>query len=102
MSDNDLATKKVRRLSSPNHESQDVPTIEFVTPASDVSAFCRAVLCILVPNGFWGVGQGGDANQKVIMQHVDGFIHLRRFENLSLHSVSQKSKVRGSPQCLRA
>lgn len=78
---------------SPEDEGKNVTMIEFATPASDVSAFCRAVLCSLIPNGFWGVGKGGDANQKVMMQHIDRFVHLRRFENLSLHMVSQKLKV---------
>lgn len=102
MSCNDLDGKEVREVSSPKNESQDAPMVEFATPASDVSAFCRAVLCSLIPHGFWGVGKGADANQKVIMQHVDRFIHLRRFENLSLHLVSQNLKVAASPHCLGA
>lgn len=96
MSIDDSDGKKSRVISSPNNESQDVSMIEFATPASDVSAFCRAVLCSLIPNGFWGVGKQADANQKVILQHVDRFIHLRRFENLSLHVVSQQMKAWGS------
>lgn len=83
-------------VNDPTDESRNVPMIEFATPASDVSAFCRAALSSLIPHGFWGVGEEADANQKVIMRHVDRFIHLRRFENLSLHLVSQKIKVEGN------
>lgn len=97
----DLDGRKVQGISSPHNESQNVSMIDFATPAADVSAFCRAVLCNLIPNGFWGVGNGADANQKVIMHHVDRFIHLRRFENLSLHLVSQKLQVGGSSPCLK-
>lgn len=77
-------------------ENRNGPMIEFATPASDVSAFCRAALSSLIPHGFWGVGKEADANQKAIMRHVDRFIHLRRFENLSLHLVFQKIKVEGN------
>jgi telomerase reverse transcriptase len=67
--------------------------VEYATPSSDVSAFCRAVLARLIPHGFWGVGKEGEENQHVIMRHVDRFIRLRKFENLSLHLVSQSLKV---------
>ena len=97
----DLNSKTVHDTSTPKNESPNVFITDFATPASDVSAFCRAVLYSLIPHGFWGVGKGADANQKIIMQHVDRFIHLRRFENLSLHLVSQKLKVGGNPQQMR-
>lgn len=97
----DLDGNKIKGVSYLTNESGNVSMIEFATPASDVSAFCRAVLSSLIPYGFWGVGKGADANQKAIMQHIDRFIHLRRFENLSLHLVSQKLKVKGSLQRLR-
>lgn len=76
-------------------ESQKLSVIDFATPAAEVSAFCRAALCSLIPRGFWGVGPDGDANRKFFMRHIDRFIHLRRFENLSLHLVFQRLKVVG-------
>ena len=89
----DLCSSKTTGLSSQAAESRNLSMTEFATPASHVSAFCRAALGSLIPRGFWGIGNEGEANQKVIMQHVDGFIRFRRFENLSLHLVTQKLKV---------
>ncbi len=63
------------------------------TPHSDVSAFCRAVLTNVIPDGFWGGSAQGLENRGVVMRHVDKFIRLRRFENMSLHTVCQHLKV---------
>lgn len=67
---------------------------DFATPASAVSAFCRAVLLKLVPPQFFGDGLEGLANRKIIMKHVDTFIRMRRFESPSLHEVCSGLKVR--------
>ncbi|KAH9878518.1 hypothetical protein IAQ61_001790 [Plenodomus lingam] len=54
-----------------------------------VSAFCRAVIAKAIPKGFWG----GDGNKRVVMYWIDQFIHLRRFESLTLHQVTQKLQI---------
>ncbi|MCJ1474607.1 hypothetical protein MMC13_003267 [Lambiella insularis] len=64
------------------------------TPPEWVSAFCRAVLLRIMPKAFWGEGQNGVENQASVLQSVNCFIFLRRFENLNLHAVSQKLKIR--------
>lgn len=66
---------------------------DYATPASSVSAFCRAVLKRLIPNEFLGVGEGGISNRQILMKHVDRFVRLRRFESLSLHEVCKGLKV---------
>ena len=71
----------------------ETPIVDHATPASSVSAFCRAVLDKLVPRAFWGLGIGGDHNHKTIMHAVDQFVQLRRFENFTLHAISQNLKV---------
>ena len=76
--------------------SPETPLILLATPPSDVSAFCQAVLSNLIPNRFWGEGKQGQENKTVIMRHIDSFVRLRRFESLSLHTVSQGLKVRSS------
>ena len=63
------------------------------TPHSDVSAFCRAVLTNVIPNGFWGDNAQGLENKGAVMRHVDKFVRLRRFENMSLHTICQHLKV---------
>ncbi|PYI10604.1 hypothetical protein BO78DRAFT_360710 [Aspergillus sclerotiicarbonarius CBS 121057] len=69
---------------------------DYATPASSVSAFCRAVLRNLIPPQFYGTGQHRIQHQDIVLKHVDQFIHMRRFENLSLHEVCKGIKVRGS------
>lgn len=59
-------------------------------PTAHVSAFCRAVIAKVIPNGFWG----DEHNKRIIMSWIDQFIQLRRFETLSLHQVTQKLQVR--------
>ncbi|CEO58739.1 hypothetical protein PMG11_03444 [Penicillium brasilianum] len=66
---------------------------DFATPASAVSAFCRAVLLKVVPPQFFGDGLEGLANRKIIMKHVDTFIRMRRFESPSLHEVCSGLKI---------
>ena len=67
------------------------------TPHSDVSAFCRAVLTNVIPNQLWGDSVQGLENKAVVMRHVDKFIRLRRFENMSLHTVCQRLTVNCPP-----
>lgn len=66
---------------------------DYATPASSVSAFCRAVLHKLLPPRFFGDGEHGLWNRKMVMKHVDSFIKLRRYESLSLHEVCKGLKV---------
>lgn len=66
---------------------------DYATPSASVSAFCRAVLQKLIPPQFYGVGQDGVRNRKIILKHVDRFIRMRRFESLSLHEVCKGLKV---------
>ena len=77
-------------------KSPETPLVLLATPLSDVSAFCQAVLSNLIPNRFWGEGKQGQENKTVIMRNIDSFVRLRRFESLSLHTVSQGLKVRSS------
>lgn len=70
--------------------------VDLATPASQVSAFCQAVLSKIIPDGFWGDGEVQLANKKTIMSKVDHFIRLRRFETMSMHEVSQDLKVMDS------
>jgi hypothetical protein len=57
--------------------------------AAHVSAFCRAVISKVIPEGFWG----NEHNKRILMYWVDQFIALRRFESVNLHQVTQKIKV---------
>jgi telomerase reverse transcriptase len=67
--------------------------MDYATPSSSVSAFCRAVLRKLIPPQFYGVGQHQKSNQEIVFSHVDRFIRMRRFESLSLHEVCKGIKV---------
>ena len=71
--------------------------IDHATPASSVSAFCRAVLQKLIPPRFFGTGQHGLSNKRTILKRVDQFIRMRRFESLNLHEVCQGLKITSIP-----
>ncbi|KAL1956097.1 hypothetical protein VTO42DRAFT_7616 [Malbranchea cinnamomea] len=82
--------------------NQDIPTgkcsmVEFATPVSSVSAFCRAVMKKLIPNELFGCGDDKDHNRDNILRYVDVFIRLGRYESLSLHEVSQGLKITSIP-----
>ena len=82
----------------PENEQAKVPTtkcsfMDMATPESNVSAFCRAVLTNVIPDRFWGKGDDGKNNKAHIMYYVDQFVHLRKFESFSLHTVFQGVKV---------
>ncbi|KAJ5915547.1 hypothetical protein N7466_011480 [Penicillium verhagenii] len=66
---------------------------DYATPASSVSAFCRAVLLRLIPLKFFGDGSDGLFNRRAIMKHIDSFIKMRRFESPSLHEVCTGLKI---------
>jgi telomerase reverse transcriptase len=66
---------------------------DYATPASSVSAFCRAVLQKLMPPVFFGNGLDGVCNRRIVLKQVDTFIKMRRYESLSLHEVCKGLKV---------
>ncbi|KAJ5442593.1 reverse transcriptase [Penicillium cf. griseofulvum] len=68
-----------------------VSLTDYATPASSVSAFCRAVIQKLIPRQFWGLVR------MLVLRHVDRFIKLRRFESLSLHEVCKGVKITSIP-----
>ncbi|KAL2046145.1 hypothetical protein N7G274_001592 [Stereocaulon virgatum] len=86
-------TKSISPGTAPQPEASKPSFFALATPHSNVSAFCRAVLSILIPNDFWGNGDQGQTNKVALMQHVDRFVRLRRFENMSLHVVYQGLKL---------
>ncbi|CAI4216742.1 unnamed protein product [Parascedosporium putredinis] len=61
--------------------------------ADGVSAFCQRVLCKIIPNEVWGVGSVQKHNKELVMENVDRFVRLRRFENMSLHDIYQGMKL---------
>ncbi|PNY25820.1 Telomerase reverse transcriptase, partial [Tolypocladium capitatum] len=73
--------------------SKPGPLVDSACPAPDVSAFCRAVLSKIIPNGFWGDGDTMYHNKTTFLHKVDHFINLRQFESMTLHEISQGLKV---------
>ncbi|KAJ5147503.1 hypothetical protein N7526_000855 [Penicillium atrosanguineum] len=71
--------------------------IDYATPASSVSAFCRAVLQKLIPHTFFGDGPHRVSNRRIVLKHVDSLIKMRRYESLSLHQVCKGLKVTAIP-----
>ena len=103
-----VSRKKRQQLTSASGRTQktvygesspDVPLlrksnlIDAANPASQVSAYCRAVVSNVFPHDTWGTGQDGETNREIILRNIDVFVGLRRFESLSLHTVYQNLKV---------
>ncbi|KAI9772335.1 MAG: hypothetical protein M1840_001084 [Geoglossum simile] len=66
---------------------------DFATPVAKVSAFCRAVIHNIIPGEFWGTGETGEWNERIMMRNVDRFVTLRRYESLALHEALQGLKI---------
>ncbi|KAL8770748.1 MAG: hypothetical protein Q9209_003615 [Squamulea sp. 1 TL-2023] len=66
----------------------EFPLVDYATPPSDVSAFCRAVMSRIIPDDFWGEGLSGDHNKAIVLRNVDLFVRLRRFESFTLHTIA--------------
>ena len=65
------------------------------TPASRVSALCRAAVQKVFPADFWGRNEIRTHNQGTIWRSIDKFVRIRRYESLSVHDVLQDIKIRG-------
>lgn len=76
--------------------------VNFATSTAKVSAFCRACLFRLLPRELWGMGKVRVHNERVFYRNVDRFVSLRRYENLSLHEISQGMKASQIPWRLLA
>ncbi|KAL2756260.1 hypothetical protein ACRALDRAFT_1070651 [Sodiomyces alcalophilus JCM 7366] len=87
-----LTTKDHRgsRETTTSHPTVTFDTLtDLATPLSQVSAFCQATLSKVIPNEFWG---SGPHNKRLIMNKVDHFVKLRRFESMSLGEVADGLK----------
>ncbi|KAL9044033.1 MAG: hypothetical protein Q9214_002802, partial [Letrouitia sp. 1 TL-2023] len=90
-------TKSTGYLKQMGEERTKRDLIDSATPSANVSAFCRAVLSKLIPDGFWGHGLDGVENKKVVMLNIDQFVQMRRFETLNLHEIYQGIKIKSIP-----
>ena len=88
-----LQSKEVNSTRSEASKEASKHLTDAATPSAKVSAFCRAVLGKLIPNETWGIGEEALGNKRIFMRHVDTFVHLRLYENISLHTISQNIKV---------
>ncbi|KAL9607167.1 MAG: hypothetical protein Q9167_007891 [Letrouitia subvulpina] len=87
-------TKSTQYLQEMGENMTKGELVDSATPSSNVSAFCRAVLSKLIPDGFWGHGPDGVENKKVVMLNVHQFVQMRRYETLNLHEIYQGIKIK--------
>ncbi|EPE03966.1 telomerase reverse transcriptase [Ophiostoma piceae UAMH 11346] len=69
------------------------PLVDLAVPLAQVSAFCQAVIQKVFPGEFWGSGDIRTHNKTTILQRVDTFIRLLRYEAQSLHGLMQGLKI---------
>ena len=72
-----------------DHYDTETSFLPHSTPPEMVSMFCRSVIARLLPQNALGTASDGVHNLQIIMQRIDQFVKLRRFETLSLHQVMQ-------------
>ena len=66
---------------------------DLATHASSVSAFVRAVILKVIPHRFFGDGEVGIWNKRVVLRYIDQFMSMRKYESLTLHELMQEIKV---------
>ena len=71
-----------------------VSTLGHATAAAQVAAFCKAVFRKVFPADFFDHLSGGGDNVASIIGSIDRFVHLRRFETLSLHDLMLSISVK--------
>lgn len=72
---------------------EEVSVMKLSTATPQVSAFCRSVVAQVFPSQLWGQGKAGQHNKAIIMQQIDRFIQLRRYESMTLHDVLRDIKI---------
>ncbi|ETI28779.1 hypothetical protein G647_01230 [Cladophialophora carrionii CBS 160.54] len=86
-------TSKARADTPIKGHDSDTSFLPHATPAARVSAFCRAVVSSLLPRNAFGSGLDGQENRKMILNKVDDFVQMRRFESMTLHQVLQGFRI---------
>ncbi|KAG4305064.1 hypothetical protein PORY_001234 [Pneumocystis oryctolagi] len=76
-------------LNSKNIQA-DISFFEMATPYSHVSRFLRAIIKQIIPKQFYG----SYSNFENILNNVDMFVRMRRFESISLHSLMNSLKIK--------
>lgn len=92
MSTQILSSASPRCPSWDKHDS-DASFLPHATPTTRVSAFCRAVIASLLPCDAFGRSEEGQTNHNLIMQRIDEFVRMRRFESMALHQVVQSIRI---------
>jgi len=81
----------------PSAEENTASFLPYATPAEHVSGFCRAILTKLLPKDTFGSGSDGANNWHKIMNHLDAFVRMRKFETVNLHELVQGLRVKSVP-----
>ncbi|KPI45901.1 Telomerase reverse transcriptase [Cyphellophora attinorum] len=63
--------------------------LAYATPTMSVVAFCKSVILTLLPPSAFGVDIDGKHNWRCLLNHVETFVQMRRFETTTLHHLCQ-------------
>jgi len=72
-------------------------SIHHASSAVEVSAFCRAIVSRVFPTELWGPGELGRHNTKIVLNSINHFVQMRRYESMSMHDVLQPLRMSGVP-----
>lgn len=91
---NSNTSPDLTRFNTSDVDCTESSFLPYAIPTNEVSAFCRAIFIKVIPFGFFGSADEGKENWRKILAHVDRFVHMRKFETLSLHEVCQGLKLK--------
>lgn len=91
---NSVIVSAPMRMSLKYGDNADTSFLPYAVPGDQVSSFCRAGLKSLLPRHVFGAGSDGKENYSQVMLQIDKFIHMRKFETISLHELRQGLKLK--------
>ncbi|KAK5097486.1 Telomerase reverse transcriptase [Lithohypha guttulata] len=75
-------------------EQREGSFLPYATPTCHVVAFCQATIKRLLPSDTFGRGSDGVENWRKVLDRVDRFACMRRFETISMHELVQGLKIK--------
>ncbi|KTW30640.1 hypothetical protein T552_00356 [Pneumocystis carinii B80] len=87
---NSFSLKTLNNNSNQKDDQMNINFIKLATPYSHVSCFLRAVMKRIIPKEFYG----SDCNFENILNSINMFVRMRRFESISLHDLMHCLKIK--------
>lgn len=81
-------------ISSNTSPEDSASFLPYALLPSQVASFCQATILRLLPRDTFGTDLGGNQNWKIVLDNIDIFVRMRRFESINLHQLVQRLKLK--------